>query len=114
MAQGGSNLAQAQCREDTRNFWTFDASRWESHGELRMKDEFIVGNGSTNEGRYPASTCSTHWFEVHPTFRNGGLVTLAYYDNGTRFIEVKKNGQIKEVGWFLPYSGVTSAPTATK
>jgi hypothetical protein len=37
-------------------------------------------------------------------------VTLAYYDNGTRFLNVSGKGQIKEVGWFVPFGGVTSAP----
>lgn len=110
MGQGGSNLAQAQCRDDTRNFWTFDASRWEKNGVLKQIDEFVVGNGTPDNGRYPASTCSTHWFEARDDFRNGGLVTLAYYDNGTRFLEIAKTGRINEVGWFVPYGGVTSAP----
>ncbi|MGH2809096.1 MAG: LVIVD repeat-containing protein [Actinomycetota bacterium] len=110
MAQGGSNIAQAQCNDGTRNFWTFDASRWESDGALVLRDEFVVGNGSPSDGRYPLSTCSTHWFDVHPGFRDGGLVTLAYYDNGTRFLKVTESGRIKEVGWFLPYAGVTSSP----
>ena len=110
MGQGGSNLAQAQCREDTRNFWTFDASRWESHGILKQVDEFVVGNGSPSDGRYPVSTCSTHWFDVRNDFHNGGIVALAYYDNGTRFLKITPSGQIKEIGWFLPHAGVTSAP----
>ncbi|MDP9068177.1 MAG: hypothetical protein M3N53_07510 [Actinomycetota bacterium] len=110
MGQGGSNLAQAQCNRGTRNFWTFDASRWQKDGVLKLTDEFVVGNGSPIDGRYPASTCSTHWFEARDDFRNGGMVALAYYDNGTRFLEITDKGRIKEVGWFLPYAGVTSAP----
>lgn len=109
MAQGGSNLSQAQCDDETRNFWTFDASRWEHRGILKLTDEYNPGNGAPNEGRYPVSTCSTHWFEAHPDFRNGGLVALAYYDLGTRFLEIASTGKINEIGWFLPWAGVTSA-----
>jgi hypothetical protein len=109
MGQGGSNLAQAQCDDETRNFWTFDASRWESDGILRLLDEYNPGAGSPAEGRYPASTCSTHWFEPRRDFRNGGLVVIGYYDLGTRFLRVASTGKIKEVGWFLPYAGVTSS-----
>lgn len=109
MAQGGSNLAQAQCDEGTRNFWTFDASRWEDHGVLKLTDEYKPGNGAPTDGKYPASTCSTHWFQPHPDFHNGGLVAIAYYDLGTRFLDIASNGKIKEIGWFLPYAGVTSA-----
>lgn len=109
MGQGGSNLAQAQCDDETRNFWTFDASRWENNGVLKLLDEYDPGSGTPNDGRYPVSTCSTHWFEPHPDFRDGGLVVIGYYDLGTRFLEVARNGTIKEKGWFLPYAGVTSS-----
>lgn len=109
MAQGGSNLSQVQCDDETRNFWTFDASRWERSGVLKETDEFHPGNGAPTDGRYPISTCSTHWFDPHPDFHDGGLVSLAYYDLGTRFLRVAPNGKIKEVGWFLPYAGATSS-----
>ncbi len=109
MAQGGSNLAQAQCDEGTRNFWTFDASKWERAGVLRLLDEYTPGAGSPNEGRYPLSTCSTHWFDPHPDFRDGGVVAVGYYDLGTRFLSVSSSGRIKEAGWFLPYAGLTSS-----
>lgn len=109
MGQGGSNLAQVQCDDGTRNFWTFDASRWEDHGALRLIDEYTPGSGTPTDGRYPVSTCSTHWFEPHPSFHNGGLVVVGYYDLGTRFLRVGSTGKIKEVGWFLPYAGLTSS-----
>ncbi|MGH2735502.1 MAG: hypothetical protein ACRDKZ_07980, partial [Actinomycetota bacterium] len=109
MGQGGSNLAQARCDNETRNFWVWDASRWRSHGALKLEDEYTPGNEGPEQGSYPASTCSTHWFEAHPTFHNGGDVALAYYDMGTRFLQVTTDGKVKEKGWFLPYGGVTSA-----
>lgn len=109
MAQGGSNLDQAQCDDETRNFWTFDASRWEHQGVLKLTDEYNPGNGAPTEGSYPVSTCSTHWFAPHPDWRDGGIVALAYYDLGTRFLEVASSGKIKEIGWFLPFAGATSA-----
>lgn len=109
MGQGGSNLSQVQCDEGTRNFWTFDASRWEHQGVLRLIDEYTPGSGSPEQGRYPVSTCSTHWFEPHRDFHNGGFVVVAYYDLGTRFLEIGKAGEIAEIGWFLPYGGLTSS-----
>lgn len=109
MAQGGSNVYQRQCDESGRNFWVFDASRWEETGKLRFIDEYAPGEGIFVDGRPPASTlgCSTHWFEPHPGFRNGGFVVISYYDYGTRFVKVRPNGTIKEAGWFLPHGGVT-------
>lgn len=111
MAQGGSNLYQQSCSDEARNFWTFDATRWEKQGVLEFRDEFTPGHGAPTEGRYPASIlgCSSHWFEVHPRFRDGGFVVAAYYDYGTRFLEVSRTGKISEAGWFLPYAGVTSS-----
>ncbi len=109
MAQGGSNLYQQRCDEDARNFWVFDASRWEDGGELRFLDEYAPGSGTVTDGKLPVSPlgCSPHWFEPHPDFRNGGLVTISYYDYGTRFLEIERNGKVSEVGWFVPYGGLT-------
>lgn len=109
LGQGGSNASQVQCDDGTRNFWSFDASRWAEHGVLKLIDEYTPGSGSPSEGRYPVSTCSTHWFEPHPDFNDGGFVSTAYYDLGTRFLQITKEGEIEEVGWFLPYAGVTSS-----
>ena len=53
--------------------------------------------------------CSPHWFNVQPGFRNGGIVGLAAYDNGTRFLKVDSAGKISEVGWFLPQGTQASA-----
>lgn len=54
--------------------------------------------------------CSVHWFEPHKSFRNGGLVAMASYENGTRFLQIGKDGKITEVGFFEPLGGATSAP----
>jgi hypothetical protein len=34
---------------------------------------------------------------------------MAWYEHGTRFLDVDSKGKIKEVGWFLPLGGSTSA-----
>lgn len=109
MAEGGSNLYQQGCDRGGRNFWVFDASGWEGGGKLRFVDEYIPGSGTFTDGRLPVSPlgCSPHWFDVHPDFEDGGLVAVSYYDYGTRFLRVRRNGTIKEAGWFLPYGGVT-------
>ena len=53
--------------------------------------------------------CSAHWFEVHPTWNNGGVAALAYHEHGTRFLNVDKKGRIVRKGYFLPAAGSTSA-----
>jgi hypothetical protein len=37
------------------------------------------------------------------------LVALGSYEHGTRFVDIAGNGKIKEVGWFVPNAGSTSA-----
>jgi hypothetical protein len=55
------------------------------------------------------STYCVHWFTPHPTYRNGGLVAIAWYEHGTRFLQVGRDGSISEVGWFLPLGTTASA-----
>lgn len=70
----------------------------------------IAGSGTWNDGRAPFHVlfCS-HWFDTHPTWSGGGLLAVAHYDWGTRFLDVDAEGQIKEVGWFQPVSGYTAS-----
>ena len=50
-----------------------------------------------------------HWFQEHPTFRDGGLVAVAEYENGTRLLQIEPDGKIVEQGYFLPLGGSASA-----
>ena len=63
------------------------------------------------DGNPPANGlgCSAHWFGAHPTFDNGGIVAMGYYEHGTRFLNVDKRGKISEVGYFMPIGGNTIA-----
>lgn len=76
-----------------------------------LVDRYRVENGTYVDGApaINALGCSAHWFEVHPTFENGGLMTLGYYEHGTHFLDVSKEGQITRKGYFLPNLGSTSA-----
>ena len=99
--------------------------RWPNQGE----DRFVLvegENGSgpfttyrTDGGGYANTTkfelvdsftldTTSHWFEEHPRFRDGGLVAIAWYDRGTRFLEVAPDGKITEVGWYV--AAGTSSP----
>ncbi len=53
--------------------------------------------------------CEINCARAHPKFRNGGLVAAAFFEHGTRFIDVSNKGKIKEIGWFLPHAGSTGA-----
>lgn len=115
---GGETNFKAQCSPTNGAFMTWDASQvyrdgaWQAGTTFKMIDEYRVNNGLPTNGDYPVGIlgCSVHWFEEQPQFHNGGLVALAAYENGTRFLQITPDGKIHEQGWFVPYHGSTSAP----
>jgi len=110
LMQGELN-AQTRCDDVTGPFLTYDARKWQKTKTFKAIDTYRAQNGTYVDGS-PAVNglgCSAHWFESHPTFKNGGLVTMGYYEHGTKFFEVNKKGKIEEVGYFLPHGGSTSA-----
>jgi hypothetical protein len=108
----GEDNANPQCHDKIGPFATFDTRNWKTTKTFKLKDTFKVTNGVYVDGNPAANGlgCSAHWFESHKTFKNGGLVVGAFYEHGTRFLEVdKQSGKIREEGYFLPYGGSTSA-----
>ena len=37
-----------------------------------------------------------------PAFAGSGRMAVSYYDRGTRFVDVAKDGAMEEVGWIVP------------
>jgi hypothetical protein len=110
LMQGERNF-NPRCSDSNGPFMTFDSRGVRRHKSFKLADTYRLGNGTYQDGKPAANGlgCSAHWFDEHPKYRNGGLVALGYYEHGTRFLDIKRNGKIKEVGWFLPYGGSTSA-----
>lgn len=100
-----------RCDDTTSSFVTWDTTSWRKSRTFRVADIFRLGNGTMNDGSPPVSVigCSTHVFDSHPRFSDGGLVTLAHYEHGTRLLEIDTRGGIEEIAWFLPFAGSTSA-----
>jgi hypothetical protein len=71
-----------------------------------------AGNGTYTDGKPPVNHlgCSVHWFQEHRTFKNGGLVALSEYEDGVRFLQIKRDGQIEEQGFFAALGGSSSSP----
>jgi hypothetical protein len=110
---GGETNFQPQCGPDNGAFMTWDATHANLDGKFSGPlDEYRAKNGSYLDSNPPLQIlgCSVHWFEEHPTFHDGGLVALAAYENGTRFLQIGANGKITEQGYFVPLGGSTSAP----
>ena len=81
------------------------------NGTMKFMDDHRVGNGYVADGNPAVNVlgCSAHWLEANPTFDDGGLFAQGYYEHGTRFFYVGGEGQLTEVGHFLPHGGSTSA-----
>jgi hypothetical protein len=112
MLAGGETNFNERCTQTPGAFMTFDASQVQDTRQFKKIDEYTVTTGAYSDGN-PAVTvlgCSVHWFEAHRTFNGGGLVAVAAYDSGTRFLKIDPSGKIHEVGWFEPVAGGTSAP----
>jgi len=103
---------------DDAAFMTWDTTQVYKDGhyvlgsKFHMIDQVRMRNGTYFDGSPPANTagCSVHWFEQHPSFNGGGLVAVAAYDNGVRFMQVDATGHIKEVGFFRGAQSWASAP----
>lgn len=95
--------------EEDGSFMTFDATKWKKTRSFEMIDELRYATGLPTEGRMPYGTYCAHWFDVHPSFKNGGLLTMAFYENGTHFLDIDAKGKISEVGYFVPLAGSVSA-----
>lgn len=96
--------------EGAGQFMTWDTKGWRKHHTFKMVDELAMQNGLPTEGDMPANTFCAHWFETHPTYRNGGLVAMDWYEHGTRFLNISTKGKISEVGSFVALASAASAP----
>ncbi|MGH2755893.1 MAG: LVIVD repeat-containing protein [Actinomycetota bacterium] len=103
--------ATPRCEAGTGDLTVWDASKWRQTHTFTEIDHWRISNGTYVDGRPAANGlgCSPHWFQEHPSFRNGGILAAGFYDHGTRFLRVGSNGKISEVGYFLPWHGSTSA-----
>lgn len=100
-----------RCNENGPKFIAVDTKGWQKTRKLEDAGTYSLKNGAFVDGAPPANGlgCSTHWFETHPSFKDGGLVALGSYEHGTRFLLTSPKGQLKEAGWFVPFGGSTSA-----
>lgn len=99
--------------ESDAAFEVWDAARWKRTRTITSLGAWRVpGNGIYADGQPAVSGyygCSAHWFEQHPDFNDGGVVALAFYGHGVRFLDVSAKGKIEEIGYFLGWGANTSA-----
>lgn len=112
---GGEKNFTARCELNNSEFSTYSAEDVLSGAS----DEFTLlkqippaGNGTYVDGKPVAGAlgCSVHWFQEHPTFKDGGLVALSEYEDGVRFLQIKPDGNIVEQGYFVGLGSSSSSP----
>lgn len=106
---GGESIGPNCASKASAAFQTYDTRDWRNSQTFRLVDEFRLSTGLLTDGRMLDSTYCVHWFDEHPTYRNGGLVAISWYEQGTRFLQIGRDGMIKEVGWFVPLGTSASA-----
>ena len=107
---GTESNVKPQCSESNGGVMLWDSSGWQKTRSFELVDQYWVKNGTYVDGNPAVDlSCSSHWLEAHPKFRNGGIVAAAFFEHGSRFLNITPKGQIEEAGWFVPYAGSTSA-----
>lgn len=114
LLSGGETNFTGTCTPTAGAFSTFLVGGTKAHPRFTFADQVRPHSGQYVDGNPPDGGytfgCSSHWFEPQPSFRDGGLVALASYENGTRIKRISRTGKISEVGFFEPLGGSTSAP----
>ena len=111
LLMGGETNFKPRCNESNGAFMTWDASGWKKTHTFEMIDEYRMTNGLPTDGNAAVNAvgCSSHWLEARPGFKNGGVVAAAFFEHGSRFIDIDSKGKIDEIGWFVPHAGSTGA-----
>jgi hypothetical protein len=113
---GGEQNFTGRCERNNSEFSVYSADRVLA-GTSNTFDGPLAqvppaGNGVYADGKPVAGAlgCSVHWFQEHPTFRNGGLVAISEYEDGVRFLQITPDGKITEQGYFLSLGSSSSSP----
>ena len=95
MLIGGEAIGPGCSGGQSSTFSTWNAATFHEIDEYRVTPD---ASGTTA----PDSSYCTHWFQEHPRYNDGGLVSISWYEHGTRFLRIGADGQISEEGFFLP------------
>jgi hypothetical protein len=113
---GGEENFTGRCELNNSEFSVYGASDVLAGRSTQFQGPLAqvppAGNGVYADGKPVAGAlgCSVHWFQEHPTFRNGGLVALSEYEDGVRFLQITRDGGIQEQGYFLSLGSSSSSP----
>ena len=105
---GGEAIGPGCSENEDATFATLNARDWRTTKAFPLIDQFRMNTGIVLNGANVDSTWCGHWFDEHPAFANGGLVAVAWYEQGVRFLKVDGAGKIAEIGYWLPVTGQSS------
>ncbi|HVE74874.1 MAG TPA: hypothetical protein VNA30_07315 [Mycobacteriales bacterium] len=106
---GGSESGYGCFQPEDGTFFVFDTKKKAKEGGWTRTGDYTIAAGLPTEGKAPTSELCGHWFDPHPDFKDGGMVAMAWYGFGVRFLEVTKAGAVKERGFWQPLPGHSSA-----
>lgn len=101
-----------RCDESSGAFRTWDTTGWQRGKAFKNIDTYRPTGGTVTNGHLPTGTtfgCSTHWFENHPDFNNGGIVAVTFFNHGLHVMRVSSKGKISDEGYFIPHAGNAAA-----
>lgn len=104
--------ADIRCDGTSGGFTTWDTTGWQKGKAFKKIETYRPTSGTYVDGHPPSGTtfgCSTHWFEHHPTFHNGGIVGVTFFNHGLHFMRVDSKGHISDEDWFIPHAGNSAA-----
>jgi hypothetical protein len=105
---GGESTGPGCSEDASATFQTWDTVGWQAAKKFKLVSQFKMSTGTPPQGQSPETTYCVHWFDTHPTYANGGLVAIAWYEHGVRFLKVGTDGKLEEIGWYVPISGQSS------
>jgi LVIVD repeat len=91
---------------------SYDTTGWGKDRTFDLIDTFTVPAGNYIDGHSRTQNESSHWFDPHPDFHNGGLVAAGWYSQGARIVNVSAAGKFEEVGYFIPYGAAAGGTWA--
>ena len=110
---GGSESGYGCTKPEEGTFFVHDTKKPKVDADgvtlWNRTGDYTISAGLPTEGKAPASELCGHWFDAHPDFKDGGVVAMAWYGFGVRFLEVTRAGAVKERGFWQPLPGQSSA-----
>jgi hypothetical protein len=90
---------------------SYEAESWASTPARPFRLTAVGSWGPAGSpGLQQSDTCSAHWFQPMAGVGDGTILVEAFYEQGTRFIDVADPRHPVQVGYFAPLGATAAAP----